>query len=133
MAQYPRSAATSEGYGNQSVSRGPSSATSAGFAGLGAATGGGFHPEAVEAIPVPHPTGAAAAAGIGAGAMGAGAMGAKQREAYQEAQRFRVTNEGQPGPNGSSEPTSPVTVHHDGGAYPPVEEEETYGREVPPT
>jgi hypothetical protein len=84
-------------------------------------------------------------------------MSAKQREAYQEQQRFRVANQAQhpnqamafpepqpaPAPSGadSSELLSPtdtsagrsVTVHTDAGVAPHEEEEPTYGQEMPPT
>lgn len=116
MSQYPQSAATtSDGYGAQTLSRGPSSATSAGYAGLGA-FGTMQMPEPVPALP-PSATGAAAATA---------GMSAKQREAYQE----RVNRAGGSGsgpsygngPYGpsssSSEPRSPdVTVAEDAGAY----------------
>jgi len=151
MTQYPGSAATtSDGGFGQNVSRGPSSATSAGFAGRGANAYAGGGEEVP--MPIPQPTGAAPeVAGLGAaGALGgAAAMSAKQREAYQEQQRFRVQNQGGPigqtasGSSGSgAEPMSPtptqtsggVTVHQDAGR--PVEDEEDeppYGSEIPPT
>lgn len=133
MTQYPRSAATtSEGnYGAQD--RDESTANSAGVAGRGA----GAYPHGIEQMPVPMPSGAAAGAGVGA--MAGGAMGAKQREAYQEQQRFRVTNQG--GPSGSGgEPMSPtgttrsgpVTVHDDAGSV-KEEDEPNLGAEIPPT
>lgn len=124
MSQYPRSAATTSdgGYGAQDLSRGPSTATSAGFAGRGAGT---------TAFPEAMPT------GIAAGAAGGG-MAAKQREAYQEAQRFRVQNQasapGGSGSGGMNDPTSPVgssgsgpvTVHEDAGAIDQSEIPPTY-------
>ncbi|WWD07336.1 hypothetical protein V865_005434 [Kwoniella europaea PYCC6329] len=160
MAQYPRSAVTSSdgGYGPQDVSRGPSTGTSAGFAGRGA---GGYDMQNLATMPMPtaHPTGIAphpeigAGAGAAAGGLAAGGMSAKQREAYQESQRFRVQNQGGyggpaagPGPAGASgsnqlaPPMSPtetstsdqVTVHQDGGRV-QDEEEPSYGAEIPPT
>jgi hypothetical protein len=145
MSQYPRSAATTSdgGYGAQDLSRGPSSATSAGFAGRG--TGMGQPP--MPSIPDGYAAGAAGVAGgAAAGGLAAGGMSSKQREAYSEQQRFRVANQNQYGqssgynaPGGSgnvspgSEPMSPggtsmsgpVTVHEDAGA--------ANDSEIPPT
>lgn len=141
MSQYPRSAATTSdgGYGAQNLSRGPSTATSAGFAGQGAFGS--------MAMPEPHLAGAGAAAG-GAAAGGALAgMSAKQREAYQERQQNRVGGPaygGYPaGGSGSGSATSPpmspggtssgapVTVAEDGGAY--EDANALSGDQVPPT
>ena len=139
MSQYPRSAATTSsqgGYGAQNLSRGPSSATSAGFAGRGA----GPYPQG---FPEPMPA-IAPVEGSGSGAFGAvagGGMAAKQREAYQEQQRFRVANQGGSGYGGSgSEPMSPtgtsrsgpVTVHEDAGAA-GDDDGPALGAEIPPT
>lgn len=145
MTQYPRSAATTSdgGYGAQDLSRGPSTATSAGFAGRG--TFGTM------AMPEPHAfggAGAAAAGGAAAGGALAG-MSAKQREAYQERQQNRVggSQQGYPAaggsgsgaPSGVSPPMSPtatstsgpVTVAEDGGAF---DDAHAYaGDTVPPT
>lgn len=150
MAQYPRSAATpSDGGYGQGVSRGPSTATSAGFAGRGAGPAG-LESAAVSPSPPPMPSGGALGAAVGAGGaagMGgaAGAMNAKQREAYQEQQRFRVRDpygQGQHGPaagsSGIAPPMSPtatsasggVTVHQDGGV---AEDDPNMGSEIPPT
>jgi hypothetical protein len=157
MSQYPHSAATTSdgGYGAahssaQDLSRGHSTATSAGFAGRGA---GGYELSQMEAnpMPVPRPTGApmgsvpaagsAAMMGVSAGA---GAMGSKQREAYAEQQRYRVQNQGNqygqygdagaasgssPSPMTSPTPTQTsggVTVHQDAGILPDESE-------IPPT
>ena len=138
MSRHPRSAATtSDGvYSAVDLSRNPSSATSAGYAGRGA---GGYPLEMSEAPRLPPiPAGAVAGGGLGAGA--GAAMSAKQREAYDEQQRFHVANQnqggqgpqgghgydyGHGGPSGgpSAEPLSPtetsrtgVTVHEDAGA-----------------
>lgn len=142
MSQYPQSqAATSEGgypaYGAQNVSRGPSSASSGGFAGRGAGMSQPTTP-----FPMPTiPAGMAAGAGAGAGAAAGDGMSAKQREAYQEQQRFRVHNQAGPGPSGGS-PMSPsgtsgsggpVTVHEDGGAAGEEDAGATLGSEIPPT
>lgn len=141
MAQYPRSATTTSdaAFEAQGLSRGASSATSAGFAGrgAGAAPQGMAFPTPNPALP-PIPTGVAT--GATAGITG-GAMSAKQREAYQEQQRLRVANQGEAGYSGSAEPTSPtgtnrsgpVTVHEDARA---AEEEDigpSLGAEIPPT
>jgi len=144
MSQYPRSAATtSDGtYSAHDLSRGPSTATSAGYAGRGA---GGYGVES--ALPTPAmPASAGAAFGAGAaGAAGAGAMSAKQTEAFREQQRFRVQNQSwQPGQAGASgaaaaPPMSPtatsgsggVTVHQDAGVV--SDEEPTYASEIPPS
>lgn len=139
MTQYPRSAATSESGGGyqQDLSRGPSSASSAGFAGRGAGAyglGQGGQPP-LPSIPAGVETGAGAGLAAGAGA----AMTAKQREAYHEQQRFHVANQQQNyGPSGSGasggppmSPTEtsssggPVTVHEDAGAV--------NASEIPPT
>lgn len=141
MSQYPRSAATISdgGYGAAS-SGGPPSTTSAGFAGRGAG-GHGMYDLNMEPLPMPtaHPTGVDAATGA-AGFAGAdvGAMGAKQREAYQEQQRFRVQNQGLAGSSGAPQPMSPtdtdgtgITVHRDAGAI--EDEEPSYNSEIPPT
>ena len=125
MSQYPRSAATTSdgGYGAQGVSRGPSSATSAGYAGQGA-FGSVQMPTPAPALP-PVATGAAFGAAAGAG------MSAKQREAYQDRQASRPGQSdqygqyGQSSGMGHSEPMSPtdttrsggVTVAEDGGAF----------------
>lgn len=130
MSQYPHSqAATSEGgypaYGAQNVSRGPSSASSGGFAGRGA---GLTQPNTP--FPVPMPA-------VHEG--GQGGMSAKQREAHQEQQRFRVQNQaggsgsGQPmSPSGTSTSGGPVTVHEDGGAA-DDDNVGAGGSEIPPT
>ena len=122
MSQYPRSAATSSdsSYGQaQDLSRGPSSASSAGYAGRGAGGFGIEHAPPMPTIP------AGVAAGGAAGAAGTSAMNAKQREAYQEHQRFHVANQqqqyGGAGPSGQpmspteTEGTGRVTVHEDAG------------------
>ncbi|OXC68625.1 hypothetical protein AYX13_02830 [Cryptococcus neoformans] len=144
MSQYPRSAATASdgGYGAPS-SGGLSNGTSAGFAGRGAG-GHGMYDLNMEplAMPTAHPTGVDGAAATGAaGFAGAdvGAMGAKQREAYQEQQRFRVQNQHLAGSSGAhAQPMSPtdtdatgVTVHRDAGAI--EDEEPSYNNEIPPT
>ena len=108
MTQYARSAPSAPsdggyagGYGAQDVSRNPSTATSsAGFAGRGA----GAYPQGMSSSsPPPLPTipggaedaaMAGGAAGIAGGAATVG-MNNKQREAYNEQQRFRVSNQGQ--------------------------------------
>jgi hypothetical protein len=138
MSQYPNTAATTSdgGYGQSALSRGPSTATSAGYpgsAGFGTMT-----------MPEPHAAPAVAgAAGVGAlGGVAAG-MSSKQREAYQERQNNRVGGgQGYYGqqsaaPSGSganSAPLSPatesvsegpVTVHEDAGAF--------TDSEIPPT
>lgn len=147
MSQYPRSAATISDGGYGAASSGgpaPSIATSAGFAGRGAG-GHGMYDMNMEPMPMPtaHPTGVDAATAAGAaGFAGAdlGAMGAKQREAFQEQQRFRVQNQGLAGSSGAhAQPMSPtstdatnVTVHRDAGAI--EDEEESYNNdEIPPT
>lgn len=138
MSQYPQSqAATSEGgyaaYGAQNVSRGPSSASSGGFAGRGAGMSQPTTPFPMPTIP------AGMAAGAGAGAAAEHGMSAKQREAYQEQQRFRVHNQagpsgGQPmSPSGTSG-SGPVTVHEDGGAAGDDDDNgPSLGSEIPPT
>lgn len=142
MTQYPRSAATTSdgGYGAQDLSRGASSATSAGFAGRGA----GAVPQGME-MPVPHPAmpsiPAGAVAGGAAGAAAGGVMGAKQREAYQEQQRLRVANQGGAGYSGGGEPMSPtgtgwsgpVTVHEDARSADDEDAGPALGAEIPPT
>lgn len=147
MSQYPRSAATISDGGYGAASSGgpaPSIATSAGFAGRGAG-GHGMYDMNMEPMPMPtaHPTGVDAATAAGAaGFAGAdlGAMGAKQREAFQEQQRFRVQNQGLAGSSGAhAQPMSPtstdatnVTVHRDAGAI--EDGEESYNNdEIPPT
>lgn len=142
MTQYARSAApTSDGnYGAQDLSRGPSSATSAGFAGRGAGAYPQGLPSSAEHMP-PIPAGVAygagAGAGVGGGAIAGGALGMKQREAYQEQQRFRIANENVPGASGAgTEPTSPtgVTVHSDARSMSEDEEPpRNLGAEIPPT
>lgn len=160
MSQYPRSAATTSdgGYYNNNgdVSRGPSSASTAGFAGRGAAAAA---PQPMTTMPEAsayvnsgysaNQFGPAAGAAAGGVALGAGAaaatagMSAKQREAYQERQRqYQATQPSSSGsgPYGSSsDPTSPVTeggrqtvVSQDAG---PAGEDEPYqaGGEIPPT
>jgi hypothetical protein len=148
MAQYPRSAATtSDGGSAQDISRGPSSASSAGWAGRGAGGYGVTTPPPMPTIPDQY----AAEAGAGAAAAGAGAVGAmsaKQREAYQEQQRFHAAQHGYTqgqvggaGPSGAGgmhePPMSPtqgsVTVHTDAGTAAPEDEEPNLGSEIPPT
>jgi hypothetical protein len=156
MSQYPQSApTTAASEGAQGVSRGPSTISSAGFAGRGTANAYGMMPHSASPMPTipdayaaPAGEGAApngmglgapVAAGAAAGAMAGSGMNAKQREAYQESQRFRVQNHGygggQPGAGaeGSGQPMSPtptefsngnVTVHEDAGVFNP---------EIPPT
>lgn len=134
MAQYPRPAATTSdgGHGAQDLARGTSSATSAGFAGRGA----GAYPQGMPSSAEPMPAGAAL------GVAGGGAMGAKQREAYQEQQRFRVANQGVAGSNGAGgEPMSPTDTDstmpfmYTGGGR--ADEEEAppmnLGADIPPT
>jgi hypothetical protein len=65
-------------------------------------------------------------------------MSSKQREAYQEQQRYRVQNEGGSGsggaamsPTGTSGSGGPVTVHEDGGAL--GDDNVGGGGEIPPT
>jgi hypothetical protein len=65
-------------------------------------------------------------------------MSSKQREAYQEQQRYRVNNEGPSGsggtpmsPTGTSGSGGPVTVHEDGGAL--GDDDAGGGGEIPPT
>ena len=77
------------------------------------------------------------AGGAAVGRAAAG-MSAKQREAYQEHQRFHVANQGygQAGPSGAEMPTSPihsapVTVHTNSGIM--NEPEPNFGSEIPPT
>jgi len=138
MSQYNQSnPATSEGnypaYGAQNVSRGPSSASSAGYGGRGGAatTSTPTTPFPMPSIPAGVATGAAAGAGYEG-------MTSKQREAYQEQQRFRVHNQGGAGPSGGApmSPTGtsgsggPVTVHEDGGA---LDDDNAGGGEIPPT
>lgn len=133
MAQYPHSqAATSESgypaYGAQNVSRGPSSASSGGYAGRGAGMSQPTTPFPMPSIPAGVATGAAADHG----------MSAKQREAYQEQQRFRVHNQAGPsgGPPMSPSGTSgsgPVTVHEDGGVAGDDDNGPNFGSEIPPT
>jgi hypothetical protein len=138
MSQYNQSQpATSEGnypaYGAQNVSRGPSSASSAGYAGYGANATTPTTP-----FPMPSiPAGAALGPVVGGAAAGAG-MSSKQREAYQEQQRYRVNNEGPSGsggtpmsPTGTSGSGGPVTVHEDGGAL--GDDDAGGGGEIPPT
>jgi hypothetical protein len=158
MSQYPRSAATTDGgyYNNPAdVSRGPSSASTAGFAGRGGGMGDvqpmATMPEASNYLPggssgagynpgqlAPAIGGAAGGAALGAGAAGALAgMSAKQREAYQERQRNQV-GAGVPEQSGSgggygSGPSSPVT---EGGRQTVISEDAgpmEQGGEVPPT
>jgi hypothetical protein len=95
MSQYNRSnPATSEGnypaYGAQNVSRGPSSASSAGYAGRG---GAATTSQPTTPFPMPSiPAGVATGAAAGAGYEG---MTSKQREAYQEQQGSGyITKEG---------------------------------------
>lgn len=156
MSQYPQSAATTTdgGYYNNAgdVTRGPSSASTAGFAGHGAAAnnpggmtampeasnyvtgaGGGYN----HASLAPAVGAAAGGAALGAGAGAMAGMSSKQREAYQERMRNQVGS-GQPEQGGSgsgydNSPTSPVTdsgrqtvISEDAG---PVEQ----GGEIPPT
>lgn len=105
--------------GFESRSHGTSSATStAGYAGFGA--GGGYGAQAVTAFPQAVATGAGPE------------MSEKQREAYQESQRFRVQNVTSPtaGPSSAAVPPAPVTVHQDGGAF---VEADASGAEIPPT
>jgi hypothetical protein len=140
MSQYNQSnPATSEAaygaYGAQNVSRGPSSASSGAYGGRGgpATTSTPTTPFPMPSIPAGVATGAAAGAGVGA-------LSSKQREAYQEQQRFRVNNDGGPSgappmsPTGTSGSGGPVTVHEDGGA---VGEDNGnsfgLGPEIPPT
>jgi hypothetical protein len=82
------------------------------------------------------------AAGAGAGAAGYEGMSSKQREAYQEQQRFRVHNQGGAGPSGGAPPMSatgtsgsggPVTVHEDGGALGEDDNGGAGNSEIPPT
>ena len=131
MQQYgPRSAATSSdagGQGAQDLSRGPSTATSAGFAGRGA-FGSMQMPEPAPALP---PIATGAGLGFGAGAATSAAE-AKQREAYAERQRNYAAQAGPSGSGDDSVPmsptessrTGPVTVHEDAGEV---------GSEIPPT
>ncbi|WVN89755.1 uncharacterized protein L203_104985 [Cryptococcus depauperatus CBS 7841] len=144
MTQYPRSAATTSdgGYGAPS-SGGPPTSTSTGFAGLGAG-GAGLNNFNMEPMPMPtaHPTGldpalAGAAAGV-TGTPDVNAMTAKQREAYQESQRYKAQNSSGPSnvPPMSPTPTDAtgltgITVHRDGGAV--EEDEPQYTNEIPPT
>lgn len=137
MQQYPRSAAATSdsgaggyGYGDHGVSRGPSSASTGGYAGFGAGggygnsipletmpeasnyvTGAGSGPGAGADMGSSAQAGsssagygaAAAGAGLGAAAGAAGAgMSAKQREAYQERQRAHQQQQqyGQAGSSG---------------------------------
>lgn len=124
MSQYPRSAATTSdgGYGPSDVSRGPSSASTAGYAGRGAQFGMTPTPNSAPPMPsMPEASQYVTGAGPGAGAAGynaghfgpaagavagaaaagaaGGAMSAKQREAYQERQRMQVANQNQQYPN----------------------------------
>ncbi|KAL1409818.1 hypothetical protein Q8F55_003815 [Vanrija albida] len=106
--------------GFESRSHGTSSATStAGYAGFGA--GGGYGAQALNAFPQAVATGSGPE------------MSDKQREAYQESQRFRVQNVTSPtaGPSGPSAPPAPVTVHEDGGAF--VDTDTAGATEIPPT
>jgi len=145
MSQYPHSAATtSEGnYGAQGVSRGPSSTgSSAGYAGRGAG-GYGMNPSSPPPLPtIPAGVAAGAAGGV-AGHEMMNAREAKQREAYQEQQRFRVQNQGYgAGPSASgaasppmgppigSESGGPVTVHEDAGL---AGDDVPLAQEIPPT
>lgn len=160
MAQYggPRSAApTSEsggyGYGNDGgVSRGPSSASTGGFAGYNAG-GQGYNPNALGAMPEASnyvtgagagPSGGAgygAAAGAGAGLAAAGAggaaMSAKQREAYNERQRQYQAQQAYGQASGSGRdaagsPTGQTHVTEDAGPY-AEDEPQRQGGEIPPT
>jgi hypothetical protein len=152
MSQYPQSAATTDGgyYNNAAdVTRGPSSASTAGFAGHGAAVNnpGGLTsmPEASNYVTgaggynhaslAPAVGAAAGGAALGAGAMAG--MSSKQREAYQERMRNQVGNgqqeQGGSGSGYDNSPTSPITdsgrqtvISEDAG---PVEQ----GGEIPPT
>lgn len=161
MSQYPRSAATTSdgGYYNNSgdVSRGPSSASTGGFAGRGTGATGMPNTPAMPTMPEASQYantgynasqfGPAAGAAAGGAALGAGAgaaamagMSAKQREAYQERQRLQPQGGPSTGGGYGSDPTSPTT---DGGrqtvvsqdAGPVGEDDEPYrqGGEVPPT
>lgn len=138
MSQYPQSqAGTSEAayaaYGAQNVSRGPSSASSGGYAGRGAA-----QPQPTTPFPMPMPS---IPAGVAAGSPAEqGGMSSKQREAYQEQQRFRVHNQGGAGgsgqpmsPTGTSGSGGPVTVHEDGGVVSDEDLSGNGGSEIPPT
>jgi hypothetical protein len=68
-------------------------------------------------------------------------MNPKQREAYQEQQRFRVHNQGggagpsaaPMSPTGTSGSSGPVTVHEDGGAYGEDDNAGSSAPEIPPT
>lgn len=120
---YSASQATTSDYG---VSRNPSSATSnmaglgAGAAGVGAGAGayaaGHSFPQ-----PQPYPSGSAHPDPQEG-------MSSKQREAYQESQRFHIQNQ-TPYSGGSG--SQPV-VHTDGGAYTETGAE-TDAPEIPPT
>lgn len=152
MSQQPRSAAATSdsggyGYGDHGVSRGPSSASTGGFAGYGA--GGGYaNPQPLETMPEAshYVTGAAggsggagssAAAGAlggAAGAAGVAGMSAKQREAYQERQRAHQQQyPPQPSSNyGGNSPTQETAVASDAGPW-SDDSPTTQGGEIPPT
>lgn len=164
MSQYPGTAATSDG-GYYNTPTAPSSASTAGYAGMGAANGGQpmpSMPEASDYLPggaasgsgagysgaqlAPALGGAALGAGVGAGAGAMAGMSSKQREAYQERQRFQVANQPTSPVDGNGQSSggySPVTspnpegdrqivVSHDAG---PIEDDEPFrqGGDIPPT
>lgn len=167
MSQYnqsaPTTAASDGGYaGAQGVSRGPSTASSAGFAGRGTANAYASMPNSAPPMPtIPDAysapagmdgtapgLGLGAAVGAGAGAAAAGsAMNPKQREAYQESQRFRVQNQGYgngagPGASGSGsgagagaggQPMSPIGSDGSAGNVTVHEDAGAFNPEIPPT
>lgn len=122
---YGASATTSESRYADGVSRNPSTAASTNYAGLGA---GYAAAEGAQNFPQAHPTGEGSSSGAQAVPPMEAGMSSKQREAYQESQRFHVQNPSNPYA-GEAAP-GPVTVHTDGGAY---TEAQTSAPEIPPT
>ena len=113
--------------GSDGLSRAPTSsaATSAGYAGYGAganAAGMAGYGAGMNAFPEPRTQ--SGSSPISPNSSQGAPMSAKQLEAYQEAQRFRVQNP-------SAGPSGGLTVHEDGGAY--SEAGPSDGNEIPPT